>query len=86
LIALTIVTGLVGLWTFVTGRPLLGVPHWPVSGRALRVLGAVTVAECLLVLILAVTRGDGIAFVTYAMGSLAVAFAVQFARRQQPNT
>jgi hypothetical protein len=82
---LATVTGLIGLWTFVTGRPLLGVPQWPLTGRALRLAGAITAVECSLVVILAVTRGSGIAFVVYAIGSLAMAVGVHLARRELAN-
>jgi len=80
------ITGLIGLWTFVTGRPLFGLQQWPLRGRALRIVGAYTAAECLLVLIVAATRGEGIAFLTFGIASLAVAVAVERARRQQANS
>jgi hypothetical protein len=80
---LATITGLIGLWTFATGRPVLGVQHWPLEGRALRMVGAYTAAECVLVLIVAGTRGDGTAFIVFAVGSLVIGATVQLARRQQ---
>jgi hypothetical protein len=81
------ITGLIGLWTLVTGRPLLGVQHyWPIGGRSLRMVGALTVGESLLVVIVAATYGAGTAFVIFAVGSLFVAVIVELRRRQQANT
>jgi hypothetical protein len=79
-------TAALGIWTLATGRPLRGLPRWPLSTPSLRLFGAYEAGTSLLVVVLAVTHNDGIAFLTYGVSAVAVFAAAQLSRRSNTSS
>jgi hypothetical protein len=69
----------------IAGRPVHGWPKWSLSRREFRLAGAVCLMESAIVLALDVTRGGGIAFVTFALGALSMAAAIHLAQRRRSS-
>ena len=73
----------IGLWLLVTGRPFRGLPKWPLEGATLRVVGAYDLLGSLFVIGLSLAGGKGLAFVTYAVLTLAFVAVMQVAQRHR---
>jgi len=86
LIVLPAATAGIGLWVLVTGRRFRGLPGWPIEGSTLRVVGAYDLLGSLFVIGLVLAGGKGLAFVTYAVLSLAVAAVVAVAPKLKPGS
>ena len=86
LVIISLATAGLGLWEIVTGRPLLGAPHWPLQARATRWGGAYTLAVSLVVAALALSYPTGLAIVTYAILGLAFAATVQLTKLRRSRT
>jgi hypothetical protein len=71
----------VGLWLLVTGRPFRGLPKWPLQVASLRVVGAYDLLGSLFVIGISLAGGKGLAFVTYAVLTLAFVAVVQVATK-----
>jgi hypothetical protein len=71
IVAVATITAGTGLWLAATGRPFRGWPHWPLEGATLRVAGAYDLLGSLFVIGLSLAGGKGLAFVTYAVLTLA---------------
>lgn len=69
----------VGLWLLVTGHPFRGLPRWQLKGNTLRVAGAYDLLGSLFVIGIALAGGKGLAFVTYAVLTLAFVAVIQIA-------
>jgi hypothetical protein len=76
IIVVAAATAGLGLWVLVAGRTFRGLPKWPLEGTTLRVAGAYELIGSLFVIGLALAGGKGLAFVTYAVLSLAVVAVV----------
>ena len=88
LVVIATATAAGGFWLLMTGRRLRGWPRWPFKGRALRLAGAYCLVGDLLVIALAVTRNDGVAFLIYASLALALAgttLVVRIVRSPKPT-
>jgi hypothetical protein len=68
-----------GLWVLVTGRTFRGLPKWPLEGATLRVAGAYDLLGSLFVIGLSLAGGGGLAFVTYAVLTLAFVAVISVA-------
>jgi hypothetical protein len=79
MLAVAIPSAALGLWLLVTGRTFRGVPKWQLEGTSLRVVGAYDLLGSLFVIGIAVAGGKGLAFVTYAVLTLAFVAIVQVA-------
>lgn len=66
-----------GLWGALTGRRLLAWPGWGLDARAIRIVGAYQVLTSILVIAVALSHHDFIAFLIYAVLSLALAVTLQ---------
>jgi hypothetical protein len=73
----------IGLWILVTGRPFRGLPKWPLEGATLRVAGAYDLLGSLFVICISLAGGKGLAFVTYAVLTLAFVAVMQVAQRHK---
>jgi len=81
MLAVAIPSAALGLWLLVTGRTFRGLPKWPLKGNTLRLAGAYDLLGSLFVIGLALSGGEGLAFVTYAVMTLAFVAVVQVAPR-----
>lgn len=83
-VAIAGVSAVLGLWALLTGRGLGAWPGWALHGRSFRMAGAYTLLMSVLVIAVALNRHDGIAFLIYAVLSLALVVTLQvIANRQQ---
>ena len=85
MIVVPTVTAGLGLWLLVTGRPVRGLRKWPLEGATLRVAGAYDLLGSLFVIGLALAGGKGLAFLTYAVLSLAFVAVVLAATKLKPG-
>lgn len=85
LVVVATATAAGGFWFLMTGRRLRGWPRWPFEGRAFRLAGAYCLVGDLLVIALAVTRNDGVAFLIYASLALALAGTTLVVRSPKPG-
>jgi hypothetical protein len=79
MLAVAIPSAALGMWLLVTGRTFRGSPKWQLEGTSLRVVGAYDLLGSLFVIGLALAGGKGLAFVTYAVLTLAFVAIVQVA-------
>jgi hypothetical protein len=66
-----------GLWGVLTGRRLLAWPGWALDGRAIRMVGAYELLTGFVVIAVALTHHDFIAFLIYAVLSLILFLTLQ---------
>jgi hypothetical protein len=72
-----------GVYEFVAARPLHGSIRWALSPRGTRWAGACTFAASLLTVALMVTHHSGIAFMTFALLTLAFAATAEVTTRSR---
>jgi hypothetical protein len=77
MVAIAGVTGVLGLWTLLVGRPFRNWPYMALDTRTFRLTGAYSVVVSLVVIALALGHHDGIAFLTYAALSLLLVVTTQ---------
>ena len=75
-----------GAWVLLSGRPILGLPRWPLQGARLRSAGAYCLLDSLFVIVLALAGFNGFAFVAYALLAVAFAAFVVMTRKVKPST
>jgi len=76
------VTATMGLWVLVAGRGIGNFQRWPWKGAALRAAGAYCLLDGLVVIALALSGHDGLAFAIYATTALVFATLAVLARRR----
>jgi hypothetical protein len=86
MIVIPAATAGMGAWVLLAGRPLLGLPRWPLQGAGLRGAGAYCLLASLFVIALALAGLAGLAFVAYALLTLAFAAFVVMTRKVKPGT
>jgi hypothetical protein len=86
MIVVPLLVAAMGLWELVTGRPLYAAARWPLGQRATRWGGVYALVTGLLVVVLAVTYSSGIAFVTFAILSIAFGGTIELTRRRRTRT
>jgi hypothetical protein len=74
-----------GLWLLVTGRTFRDLPKWPLEGTTLRVAGAYEFLGSLFVIGIAMAGGKGLAFITYAVLTLAFVAVVLGVPKLKPR-
>ena len=75
--------GALGVYEFVAARPLRGSTWWALSRRGTRWAGAHTFAASLLAVALLMTHHSGIAFMTFAVLTLAFAATAEVTTRSR---
>jgi hypothetical protein len=85
IVVIAATTAAMGLWVLTTGRTFRGWPKWPLEGATLRVAGGYDLVGSLVVIGLSLAGGKGLAFVTYAVLTLALVAVVQVAPKLKPG-
>jgi uncharacterized membrane protein len=79
-------TACLGMWVLVTGRTFRGLPKWPLEGTSLRVAGVYDLVGSLFVIGISLAGGKGLAFITYAVLTLAFVAVVQGVPKLKPQS
>lgn len=86
MIVIPAATAGMGARVLLVGRPFLGLPRWPLEGARLRSAGAYCLLASLLAIALALAGFSGLAFVAYALLTLAFAAFVVVSRKVKSST